>query len=151
MNEEQTILLVDDSESDLFLMRIAFKKAQFNNPLKEARSGDEAISYLEGEGEHADRIKYPFPFVVLLDLNMPGKSGFEVLNWIRAHSRFKALPVIILTASMRDEDAQLAFNLGANAFLIKPGAIEDLAAMIRCLHDWLGYNHFPPYNEAVNR
>ena len=151
MNQQQTILMVDDSENDLLLMRVAFKKAEFSNPIKEAHDGDEAVRYLEGEGEFANRTKFPFPLVVLLDLNMPGKDGFQFLKWVRSHPRFKALPLIVLTASMRIEDVQHAFDLGANAFLVKPGAIEDLVAMIRCLRDWLGYNHFPPYNEAVNR
>ena len=151
MTLQQTILLVDDSENDLLLMRIAFKKAEFENPIKEVYDGEQAIRYLQGEGDYAERTRFPLPFVMLLDLNMPGKNGFEVLKWVRAHSKFKALPIIILTASMRVEDVQMAFDFGANAFLVKPGAIEDLTAMIRCLRDWLGYNHFPPYNEAVNR
>ena len=69
------------------------------------------------------REKYPLPTVLLLDLNMPGTSGFEVLRWVRSHRRFKRLCVIILSASMRKEDVETSFDLGANAFLVKPADV----------------------------
>src|SRR5579862_9754726 len=106
MNERQTILLVDDSENDIFLMRAAFKKAEFNSPLREVHNGEEAIAYLKGEGIYSDRNKYPSPSVVLLDLNMPMKNGFDVLSWVRTQQAFKRLSIIILTASMRPEDVE---------------------------------------------
>ena len=151
MNEKQTILLVDDSENDLELMRVAFKKADFNSPLQEVHNGEEAISYLRGEGLYCDRNKFPLPTVMLLDLNMPRKNGFDVLDWVRTQPALKRMPIIILTASMRREDVERAFDLGAHSFLVKPAALEELVAMIRCLRDWLQINHFPPLNEAVRR
>ena len=152
MNEMRTILLVDDSENDLILMSLAFKKAQFDCPLQMVYDGEEAIAYLEGDGNYGDRDKYPLPDLVLLDLNMPKKNGFEVLTWVRAQPALKRLPIMILTASIRTEDVELAYDLGANSFLVKPAAIEDLIAMLRCLKDWLQYNHFPPLiNEELGR
>ena len=151
MNEKQTILLVDDSENDLFLMQRAFKKAEFNQPLQMAHNGEEAIAYLKGDGPYSDRNKFPLPAVILLDLNMPMKNGFDVLAWLRTQPALKRLSVVILTASMRQEDVERAFDLGANSFLVKPSAVEDLTNMMRCLRDWLRYNHFPPLNELVVR
>ena len=151
MNGMQTILLVDDSENDLILMSLAFKKAQFECPLQMVYDGDEAIAYLEGDGNFVDRDKYPLPNLVLLDLNMPKKNGFEVLTWAREHPTFKRIPIMILTASVRVEDVERAYDLGANSFLVKPAALEELIAMLRCLRDWLQYNHFPPLNEEVPR
>jgi CheY-like chemotaxis protein len=148
---EKQILLVDDSEGDLFLMRSAFKKAGFTNPLQEARNGEQAIAYLKGKGPYSDRLKFPLPAVMLLDLNMPMKNGFEVLAWVRTQPRLKRMSIIILTASMRTNDVEQAFDLGANSYLVKPGTMEGLIAMIRCLRDWLRLNHFPPLNETVNR
>ena len=148
MNEKETILLVDDSENDLMLMRVAFKKAKSNSPLQEVRNGEEAIAYLKGEGPYCDRNKFPLPIVMLLDLNMPKKSGFDVLAWVRAQPVLKRLAIIILTASMRSEDVERAFDLGATAFLVKPSNLETLAAMMRCLCDWVQINHFPSLNEA---
>jgi len=152
MNEMRTILLVDDSENDLILMNLAFKKAEFDCPLQMVCDGEEAIAYLEGDGNYVDRDKYPLPDLVLLDLNMPKKNGFEVLTWVRAQPALKRIPIMILTASIRTEDVELAYDLGANSFLVKPAAIEDLIEMLRCLKDWLQFNHFPPLiNEEVGR
>jgi CheY-like chemotaxis protein len=151
MNGRQTILLADDSENDILLMRTAFKMAEFNSPLQEVHSGEQAIAYLKGEGIYSDRRQYPLPSVMLMDLSMPMKSGFDVLGWVRAQPAFKHLLVIILTASMRPEDVERAFDLGASSYLVKPGKIEALAAMLRCLRDWIQINHFPPLNEMVTR
>ena len=151
MNERQSILLVDDSENDLLLVRVAFKKADFRNPLQEVHNGQEAIAYLDGDGQYNDRNRFPLPAVVLLDLNMPRKNGFDVLSWRDTQPALKPLPIIILTASSRMEDVERAFDLGANCFLVKPATLEELIAMIGCLRDWLQYNHFPPGNQAVRR
>ena len=149
MNAKQTILLVDDSENDTILMRMAFRKAEFNLPLQEVRNGEQAIAYLKGEGVFNDREKHPLPSVILLDLNMPMKNGFEVLAWARAHPEFKRLLMIILTASRRPEDVERAFDLGASSYLVKPSNMDALVAMLRCLRDWIQINHFPPLNDMV--
>ena len=143
MNTTQTILLVDDSENDRLLMRAAFKKAGFVIPLQEVHNGEEAIGYLKGAGSYGDREQFPLPTVMLMDLNMPMKNGFDVLTWVRAQSGLKRMSIIVLTASMRAEDIERAFDLGANAFLVKPGNLDALTAMIRCLRDWMQINHFP--------
>src|SRR5712672_80538 len=127
MTNHQTILLVDDSENDLKLMEVAFRKAGFDSPLQMVHDGEEAIAYLKGEGPYADRNKFPLPGVILLDLNMPMKNGFDVLDWLRSQRQaFKRISTIILTASMRAEDVERAFDLGANSYLVKPSTLEDL-------------------------
>jgi len=151
MDENQTILLVDDNVDDLMLLRMAFQKAEFKNQLQIVRNGEEAIQYLKGEGSYSDRDQCPLPAVMLLDLNMPMKDGFDVLSWVRAQPALKRLSIIILTSSMRIEDVERAFDLGASSYLVKPSRIEALIDMIRCLHDWLEINHFPPLNEMVRR
>lgn len=151
MNERETILLVDDSENDIFLMRMAFKKAKFNSPLQEVHNGEQAIAYLKGEGLYRDRNQYPLPSVMFLDLNMPMKNGFDVLGWVRTQPALKRLSIIILTASLRPEDVERAFDLGANSYLVKPSNMDALVAMLRCLRDWIQINHFPPLNDMVTR
>jgi len=151
MTDQQTILLVDDSENDVTLMTIAFRRAGLNSPLQVVHNGEEAIAYLAGEGRYADRNEFPLPAVMLLDLNMPMRDGFDVLDWLRKQSRLKRLSTIVLTSSLRPEDVERAFELGAHSYLVKPAALEDLVAMIRCLRDWLKLNHFPPLNEHVTR
>jgi CheY-like chemotaxis protein len=151
VNENQTILLVDDSLNDLMLLRVAFQKAEFKHQLQIVHNGEEAIAYLQGDGAYSDRNQYPLPAVMLLDLNMPMKNGFDVLAWVRAQPALKRLSIIILTASVRMEDVERAFDLGASSYLVKPSKIDELIDMIRCLHDWLEINHFPPLNETVKR
>ena len=150
MNGKPTILLVDDSESDRFLMCMAFKKAGFDCALPEVCDGAEAIAYLKGEVSYRDRAKFPLPSVIFLDLNMPMKNGFEVLKWLRGQPGLKRIIVLILTASMREEDAARAFDLGANWFLIKPSDIDSLVAMIRTLRDWMRHTQFPSLTETAN-
>jgi CheY-like chemotaxis protein len=148
MSEPQTILLVDDSENDLILMHAAFKKANYDGSLQEVRNGEEAIAYLKGEGIYRNRNKFPMPTVMVLDLNMPKKDGFELMAWVRAQPVLKRLAIVILTASMRDEDVERSFDLGANSFFVKPSNLEALAAMMRCLCDWVKINHFPRLDAA---
>lgn len=150
MNENRTILLVDDSENDICLVRIAFGKAGVTNPIQEAHNGDEAIAYLQGEPPFEDRSKFPLPALMLLDLNMPGRDGFELLEWLRAQPGLKRINVVILTASLRDQDIDHAYDLGANSFLVKPSAIEDLTSISRTLRDWIGCTHFPQLTEPVH-
>jgi len=137
---------VDDSEDDLLLLRDAFQQAQCHYPLQDLRNGEEAIAYLKGVGPWSDRSKFPLPVAVLLDLNMPKKNGYDVLTWVRTQSALKHLPVYILTASTRDEDVEIAYALGATAFLVKPFGLEILTAMMGCLCQWLEFNRFPPPN-----
>ena len=143
MDENQTILLVDDSDDDLSLMRHAYRAAHFKASLQTVNNGEQAIAYLSGEGAFVDRAKFPLPTLMLLDLNMPKVNGFRVLSWVRSQPALKRLSVIVLTASARADDVEQAFDLGANSYLVKPSTMAALIAMICCLRDWLEYNHFP--------
>ncbi|HEY3862088.1 MAG TPA: response regulator [Verrucomicrobiae bacterium] len=144
----KSILLVDDSANDLLLLREAFEKIGFAPALAEVYNGEEAIAYLSGKGSFADRRAHPFPSLVLLDLNMPRKNGFEVLAWVRAQTVIKRVPIIILSASLREEDVEQAFALGVNAFLVKPTGFSDLVRMAVILRDWLGINQFPTFGKV---
>src|ERR1051325_11293477 len=116
MTDQQTILLVDDSDNDLTLMSIAFRKAGLNSPLQVVHNGEEAIAYLAGKGRFADRKQFPLPAVMLLDLNMPMKDGFEVLDWLRKQPALKRVFPSVLTSSVRPEDVERAFELGAHSY-----------------------------------
>jgi len=146
--EKQLFLLAEDSQNDVFLMQQAFKKAGLPNPIQVVSDGQEAISYLKGEGRYSARAQYPLPMAVLLDLKMARMNGFEVLEWVRKQPNLKRVVVIILTASNRSSDADRAYDLGANFYLTKPGKFEDLVEMTKCLHDWLRLNHFPSITQS---
>src|SRR5437764_12083920 len=111
-SDQAMFLLVEDSESDVILIRRAFQKGNILNPLHVVKNGDDAISYLKGEGVYTNRAEYPLPDLVLLDLKLPGRDGFEVLRWIRQESGLQALRVVVLTSSDRIQDVNLAYQLG---------------------------------------
>ena len=139
---QQTILLVEDNEDEVFIIRNVFKKAAVANPLHVACDGEQAIGYLSGEGSYSDRQKFPLPVIVLMDLNMPKKNGLEVLKWIREHPSLSTLTVHLLTASNRPSDIEVAAQLGANAYLIKPGKIEELLEIVKA---WATVSSFAAY------
>lgn len=114
------VLYVEDEESDRLLMQLAFAKAGLGSALWMVGDGKRAVEYLSGVGVFADRTGYPLPALVLLDLNLPGMHGFEVLKWIRAQPGYATLPVVVFTSSAQEEDRQRAESLGASAFIQKP-------------------------------
>ena len=100
--------------------------------------GEQALEYLAGTGPFVDRARYPLPDLILLDINMPKKSGFEVLESIRQQPRFKSLPVLMFTSSSRAEDFQTALKLGADDCVVKPSTPSHLAELVKVLCDqWL--------------
>jgi CheY-like chemotaxis protein len=144
-----TILHVEDRPDDVFLLKYAFKSAEIKNPVHVTEDGQRAIDYLIGKGQFADREKYPLPLLTLLDLQLPQKPGLEVLEWIRQQPALKSMIVIILSSSVYEGDLRRAYELGANAFLVKPSSTQTLADMCRALkHFWLVHNH-PPANRAA--
>ena len=142
--DDPIILIVDDSTNDVLLMRTVFERVGLRKPLQFASGGDDAIAYFQGEGRYVDRAKFPLPTVVLMDLNMPGINGFEMLEWIRQHPAFKRLCVFVLSASTRPEDIERAYDLGADSYLVKPRNLDGLMHMAECLVDWLKLRHFVP-------
>lgn len=134
MNEpSNTILLVEDDFDDAFIFKRALKKASIGNPLQVVTDGQEAIDYLSGEGQYADRERYPLPFLAFLDLKLPYRDGFEVLTWIRAQPRLDGLIVVVLSGSDEPKDHQRAYSLGARSYLVKPPAVTELHLLMDSL------------------
>ena len=139
----KTILQVDDDPNDVFLLQHALRNVGVANPIQVASDGQQAIDYLQGVGKFADRAKFPFPCLVLLDLKLPFVMGLDVLRWIHQQPGM-ALTVIMLTASGSEEDIVEAYRLGANAFLTKPSEAGKLEEMVRAIKDfWLIHNTLP--------
>jgi CheY-like chemotaxis protein len=142
--KNRLILIADDSAEDLLLLKRSFQKAGVVNPVREVRSGREAILYLKGEGPYADREKFPFPEILLLDLNMPEGDGFEVLQWIKNKLPVRGLLIIVLSRLDEMKSINRAYSLGANSFLAKPGDPAELNNLIRVFGDyWLLRNKAP--------
>jgi CheY-like chemotaxis protein len=140
----QPILLVEDDENDVMLLQRAFRRAAIINPLQVVRHGDDAVAYLEGSGEFADRIRYPLPVLMLLDLKLPRRTGLEVLQWVKERAGVKKIPIIVLTSSKNDDDVNRAYELGANSYVVKPVSFETLLELVKSLElYWLVLNERP--------
>lgn len=138
MSDGATILLAEDREDDILLIERAFKKGGINYPLMVVRDGDEAISYLSGQGRYSNRELYPIPALFLLDLTLPKTDGFSVLRWVRSRPELKDLPVIVLTASDRIRDVNQAYQLGAYSFLVKSIDFDDAVVLAQSISEyWL--------------
>jgi CheY-like chemotaxis protein len=138
------VLLVEDDEGDQMLVRRAFAKARLLNPLHIVGTGEEAIEYLSGDGEFSDRGKHPYPGLVLLDLKLPGRSGFDVLQWVRGEPDISRTPVVVLTTSRESPDVRRAYELHANSYLRKPVNMEGLVEMIKSVGlYWFVVNELP--------
>lgn len=125
------ILIAEDNPDDVFLLKRALKRNGADANVFFVGDGQEAIDYLRGEPPYDDRVLYPFPSVVYTDLKMPRVGGLEVVKWLKEHPDCGIIPIIVLTASQQDEDIQHAYQLGANAYLVKPTTLDQLTEMIR--------------------
>jgi CheY-like chemotaxis protein len=131
MDEELTVLLVDDSPDDRYFFRRAISRSGLRIRLFEAEDGEEAIDYLRNEGRFSDSAAFPRPSVIFLDLNMPGRNGFDVLRWLQTQPCRNELRVIVISGSNEPHDRSLAAELGVNGYLVKPAStqkIEDALA-----------------------
>jgi CheY-like chemotaxis protein len=149
MSTENIILLVEDNSKDVFLIQRAFRKIEMTTPLQVVNDGDAAVRYLSGELPYSDRNLYPLPVLVLLDLKLPRRSGAEVLGWIRQQPELKRLPVVVLTSSREYADVNSIYDLGANAYIVKPLGFEQLVDILRTLNlHWIVYNEKPQLGMA---
>jgi CheY-like chemotaxis protein len=121
---DHTILLVEDSEDDVFLMERALKSAGILNPVCVVEDGQRAIDYLEGSGDFADRARFPYPLVVFLDLKLPRKSGFDVLGWLRGRSDLPQPLIVVLSSSNSPQDIERVTALGAARYAVKPPTVD---------------------------
>jgi CheY-like chemotaxis protein len=120
------ILAAEDEASDRMILELAFHRARLKHMLVIVRDGQEAVDYLSGHGQYADRSAHPLPALVLLDLKMPRLNGFEVLAWLAAQSEFKELPAVVLSSSADESDIKKARQLGAREYFVKPHSLHDL-------------------------
>jgi CheY-like chemotaxis protein len=146
-SELYSILLVEDSIRDVALVQRAFRKADIKAPLHVVNDGDAAVAYLQGEGQYSDRTQYPLPVLILLDLKLPRRSGAEVLAWLRQQPVLRRIPVVVLTASREYADVNHIYDIGVNAYIVKPVMFDALVEIIQMLNmHWLVLNEKPQFN-----
>jgi CheY-like chemotaxis protein len=137
----KTVLVVEDSDDDLFLMKMACQRTGIPHSLQIVTDGDVAVDYMAGNGVYADRMTHPLPDLIFLDIRLPKRNGHEVLEWIRGRPEFKLLPVVMLTNSAHPEDVDRAYKLGVTSYLRKIASPAEFGQAVRViLKYWLELN-----------
>jgi CheY-like chemotaxis protein len=127
------ILVAEDNPDDAFIFKMAFKRATLPHSIHFVDDGQKVIDWLSGTGEYSNRAKFPLPSLVILDLKMPVKTGFEALQWIRSHEKHRQLPAIILSSSDDPKDVKRAYELGSTTYFIKSPDLRDVMQYLRVL------------------
>lgn len=137
--------MIEDDPADARLIQRAFEKALVGVRVTRLPNGDDAVAYLAGETPFDNRNSYPLPVVILLDIKLPRRSGFEVLSWLRARKDgLNRIPVVMLTSSRHSVDVNRAYDLGANSYLTKPDSNDQLTKMLVVFDQyWMSYNEHP--------
>jgi CheY-like chemotaxis protein len=136
VKSSQPILIVEDSPEDYETTLRAFKKSGLANPVFRCEDGDEALDYLFRRGEYQDMEKSPRPGIILLDLNLPGTDGREVLREIKKDGTLKKIPVIVLTTSTNEQDIEACYDAGASSYLSKPVDLNGFMESIQRLTNY---------------
>jgi CheY-like chemotaxis protein len=140
-----TVVLVEDDPNDVLLIRRAFERTGGEMTLIHLSDGEAAIQYLAGQEPYENRLTSPAPTIMLLDIKLPRRSGFEVLNWVRSQpTPAKRIPILMLTSSGQKADIDRAYDLGATAYLRKPSRSKSLSELVADLKNfWIKWGEIP--------
>lgn len=142
--DPQSILIVEDEEAHAELTRRAIRKSGNASRIDVVHDGEEALDYLFNRGKYANKIDFPTPGLILLDIKLPGIDGIEVLKQVKQHPILKRTPVIMLTTSKREEDIAASYNHYANSYLTKPVGFKEFEAKVKEIDRyWMGLNQPP--------
>lgn len=136
MAKPHNVLFVDDSDDDAFFFDRAVAKAGCEIRSFHVRNGQEAIDYLLGHGQFSDRMQFPMPDLITVDLKMPVCDGFDFLEWKRKQTALMCVPTVVMTSSGLERDIQRSYELGAHSFTTKLGNVDHLAERIASLREW---------------
>lgn len=136
MNQNKSILLIEDDRVDAMTVKRSLKELKVTNPLNHCMNGEEGIQWLE---EHENDL----PGIILLDLNMPKMNGIEFLTEIRKREKFKMLPVVVLTTSKEQQDMLDTFNLNVAGYMIKPVDYEQFLQVMKTISFYWSFSQLP--------
>lgn len=136
--QSPTVLLVEDNPDDRLMIGNAFRRTAPGIRLITVVDGEDAVQYLDGQGPYSDRAAHPLPRLVLLDLRLRRRSGFEVLKWIRSSPTHATVPVFVLTSSQETGDISQAYALGANSYFFKSSDLLALRGLVRGIAECVG-------------
>lgn len=124
--EPVIVLMVDDDKEDIYATKRAFADGKIANDFRYVMDGFELFDYLENRGAYSDGVANPAPHIILLDINLPKKSGLEILAELRLDDRYRQIPVVVLTTSDNDSDILGSYDRGANSFITKPVSVTGM-------------------------
>ena len=145
-NDRMVFLMVEDNQHDILAVKRAWKENRIGNVLQIVRSGDECLDYLHQRGKFSRAGSAPRPDVILLNNRLPGMNGLQVLEQIRNSEEFHYLPVIMFTASQGERDQLKAYELLANAYVVKPMNFENLSEAVRSINAFWQLVRIPEVN-----
>jgi len=144
LNSPPPVLVVEDNDEDFDMLQLAFQSAAVPNPLLRCQDGEETLEFLFRQGRYPQAEQAPRPGLILLDLNLPGLDGRQVLERIKADSELRAIPVIVFSTSDNPRDVQSCYQGGVSAYLLKPVDLERFERMVRLLKEfWLEFVVLP--------
>ncbi len=144
-----TILMADDSDDDRMMTREALQESFVINELREVEDGEELMDYLHRRGKYSDPQSAPRPGLILLDLNMPRKSGQEALQEIKNDAALRSIPIVVLTTSNDEHDILRSYNLGVNSFITKPVTFDGLVEVMKAFgRYWIEIVAIPQCDEC---
>jgi len=142
-NTELVVLVAEDDAIDSELLTRAVNSNGVVVDLHIAHDGEETLAYLRGEGRFANRVQYPFPDLLVLDLKMPLMDGLDVLRWLNAHPACARLPKVMLSGSSLEKDVEEAYRLGVNTFFAKPNSLSKLGELMRRIVEYWSLSERP--------
>ncbi len=142
------ILIAEDDDNDALFLKRTFEKVGITTPIQIVHDGEEAILYLGAEGKYADRDQYPFPRLVMTDIKMPKRDGFEVLQWVKRHPECHIIPIIVWSSSAMGSDVAKAYQLGANCYFKKPSSPDAWNDAIELIFKFWNAAEKPPMKLA---
>ena len=134
--QKYTLLIVDDSDPQRLFLEKTFQSLGTHYLIQSARSGEEAVSYLKGEGKYKDRARYEFPSYIITDLNMSPGDGFQLLDFLKQNPALSVVPVVMLSSSDDEDDIRQAYLLGASSYFVKPPGFSALKVLLKKIHDY---------------
>jgi CheY-like chemotaxis protein len=141
---QHPLLIVEDSDEDFFAFERVLRKLAFDLPIYRCVDGEEALNFLYHVGDYAIAAKAPRPRMILLDLNLPGTDGREVLEQIKQDETLKTIPVVVFTTSENPKDVEVCYQSGANGYVVKPIDIQKLTQTVQVVMDyWFNANTLP--------
>ncbi|GAA6616592.1 response regulator [Scytonema sp. NUACC26] len=135
--EQYPVLLAEDNENDLIFLQRTIRKAGVSVSLHVVSNGEEAVSYLLGEGQYADRERYPEPVLLITNVKMPRMNGLELLAWVKQQLNYKDLPVLVMSSSEEPEEMDRVTALGGCAYFVKTSNLDDLTEFVKQMMSYI--------------